>query len=192
MTNPLYVAVKELPPSVRKTLKDIGYGKADIGIKGSETVVVGQGGGDGRRSFYAILALDGSVEPKVEYGSWGGANPFETFRVDHDQNKHPIAPGYAVVVGSESGGTHVHCTMHVHPSNLTPLLPGKTDLTDRQRSILRAFTNFTSAGRKAEWERYSETKPTEEEFETLVGLGLLKKNKAGSLSITTKGKNEAK
>lgn len=192
MTNPTYVATKELPPSVRKTLKTIGYGKADIGIVSSETVVVGQGGGDGRRSFYAILALDGSVEPKVEYGSWGGANPFETFRVDHDQTKHPIAPGYAVVVGSESGGTHVHCTMHVHPSNLAPLLPAKADLTDRQRSTLRVFKSFTSAGRKSEWENYPETKPTEAELEALIGLGLLKKNKAGALSITTKGKNEVR
>jgi hypothetical protein len=192
MTDPTYVPTKELPESVRRALKEIGYGKTDIGLKASETVSVGQGGGDGRRSFYAIVSLDGSVAHKVEYGSWGGANPFETKRVDHDQQKHPIVPGYAVIVGSEANGTKVYCTMHVHPSNFAPMLPAKAELNDHLRGILRIFASYTSAGRKNEWERSPQTKPTEADYEILIGLGLLKKNSAGAVSITTAGKNEAR
>jgi hypothetical protein len=190
-TSPVYVPTKELPQSVKDALKSVGYDRRDIGIVASETVSVGQGGGDGRRSFYAIVSLDGLVEPKVEYGSWGGANPFEMKRVDHDQVNHPIHPGYAVIVGSESGGTRVYATMHLHPSNLAPLLPAKAEISDRLRGILKDFVSLTSAGRKAEWEIYNtSSKPTSEELETLIGMDLLKKNKAGAVSITTKGKNE--
>lgn len=192
MTDPIYVSTKELPESVRRALKEIGYGKTDIGLKASETVSVGQGGGDGRRSFYAIVSLDGSVAHKVEYGSWGGANPFEAKRVDRDQQSHPIVPGYAVIVGSEANGTKVYCTMHVHPSNFAPLLPAKAELNDHLRGILRVFASYTSAGRKNEWERSPESKPTEADYETLFGLGLLKKNASGAVSITTAGKNEAR
>jgi hypothetical protein len=183
-----HAITKDLPESIRAVLASLGYGKKDIRIEVSETVVVGQGGGDGRRSFYAIVALDGSVPPKQEYGSWGGANPFETRRVDHDQTPHPIQSGFAVITGSS--GVNVYATIHVHPSNIAPLLPVKVELNDRLRAVLKAFKELTSAGRKNEWEIYNpSSKPTEAELDELVNRKLLKRNKAGAMSITTEGKN---
>jgi hypothetical protein len=188
MANQIHALTKDLPESVRKALHALAYGKRDIAIQAAESVSVGQGGGDGRRSFYAIVALDGSVEHKIEYGSWGGVNAFENRRVDNDHTSHPILPGFAVITGSS--GSNVYATMHVHPSNMAPLLPMKVELSERLRVTLKVFKELTSMGRKNEWEIYNpSSKPTVDELNELVHRGLLKRNKAGAMRITTEGKN---
>ena len=190
MTNGTYVKLNTLPESVRSALRDLGYAKADIEIKASESVSVGSGGSQGRRSFFALLSLDGHTAHRISYGDWGGSNPFSCKQVDNDFSSHTILPGFAVITGSEASKTAVFATLHVHPSNLTPFLPITTPLSDKDKVILRSFKNLTSAGRKNEWTIYNpESAPTPEDLASLVARKLLKVNKAGSYSITTDGKN---
>lgn len=185
------VETKALPDSVKRALALVGYGSRSIRVRASETVDVQNMGGDGMRGYYVVFALDGSVEPRVSYGSWGGPNPFETRQVDVDDRKHPIPPGGAVIVGS-TGGRGTYGVLHVHPSNIAPMLPPKTELTERQRDILGQWVSLSSAGRKTEWEYGRATKPTDVELDELCKLGFLKRNKAGAISITVEGRNAAR
>jgi hypothetical protein len=185
------VETKALPPSVKRALALVGYKRPTIGVQASETVNVRSCPGDGSRGYYIVLALDGSVEPRISYGSWGGANPFETRQVDVDDRKHPIPPGGAVIVGS-TGGRGDFATLHVHPSNLARMLPAKTELTERQQDILEQWCSLSSAGRKTQWEYGRAVKPTDAEINELVRLGMLKRNKAGAISATVEGHNNRK
>ena len=124
---------------------------------------------------------------------------FETQRSDVDFANHPIAPGYAVVVGSESG-TGTLAIIHIHPDNCANILPAPSVITERQKYILNCYKSLTSAGRKNEWERYSTYqdpagsggKPSDEEITELVNLKFLTRNRAGAVTITTIGKNNCK
>jgi hypothetical protein len=190
--NSIVIATKTLPESVLKLLKEVGFNKKDIVVKAVETVCLMQAGGDGRRSFVGFAMLDGSREPHVYYGSWGGANPFEERAPDLDNSHHNMILGSATLLGYEGGGHPTHATLYVHPDNIVPLLPAKTELSDRLCGILGQWTSYTSAGRKDEWNRSPESKPTDDELELLIAKGLLKRNSAGAVSITTEGKNYAK
>ena len=154
MSEAIYVPINDLPKSLIELLHHVGYGKKDVPVKPSPTVNVGDCGGDGRRAFFAIVKLDESEPFQLQYGSWGGANCFETRRSDVDFNNHPIMPGYAVVVGSE-GSTGVLATVYIHQSNIAAILPITTEITERQKYLLKCYKSLTSAGRKNEWERYS-------------------------------------
>ena len=190
MTNGTYVKVNTLPESVRAALRDLGYAKQDIEIRAKETVNVGSGGSQGRRSYFALLSLDGHTTHRISYGDWGGSNPFSCKQADNDFSDHNILPGFAVLYGSEANRTSVYATLIVHPSNLTPFLPIKSDLSPKDKAILNAFRTLTSAGRKNEWTFYNPSSaPTPEDLASLVSRKLLKVNKAGSYSITTEGKN---
>jgi hypothetical protein len=195
MSNAVYAEINDLPTSIVELLHRVGYGKKDVPVKAGETVNVGDCGGDGRRAFYAIIKLDGSESFDLQFGSWGGANMFENKQSDVDFKDHPIAPGYAVVIGSE-GGTGTLATIHLHPSNLAAILPITVEISERQRYLLTCYKTLTSAGRKNEWERYSAYgtggKPSEDEIVKLVNKGFLTRNKVGAVSITTAGKNASK
>jgi len=177
----IYTLVKELPQSIQSTLSQLGYHKKDISIEAKEQVSIFDAGGDGRRGFYAIVALDGSVAPEVHYGSWGGANMFNpSNRVDTDDSMYTMLPGVAVITGSTGEKTYAYIT--IHPDNMVALLPVKVDITDRQKSILSNFIGLKPAYRN---------KYPVAEIDEMVAKGLLKKNKAGAVSVTTEGKNAA-
>lgn len=183
----MYTLVKELPTIIQTALSRVEYGCKDIEVKTAESLSPGQGGGQGRRSFLVLINLaTGAVEQHT--GSWGGANPFENRQVDLDQNSYPIPEGLAALKGS-MGHPRTFATLYLHPANVAKLLPPKTELNIREVSILRDFHSLTSAGRKNEWARNPQSAPSQAELDSLVSQGLLSRNKAGALSITTAGKN---
>ena len=178
----IHTLVAELPIPVQSVLKQLGYHKKDISIKAKEKVSIFDAGGAGRRGFYAIVALDGSVAPEVHHGSWGGANAFNpTNRVDTDDSEYTMMPGVCVITGSSGEKTYAYLT--IHPDNMVALLPVKADVTDKQKEILSNFVRLKPAYR---------SKYPAEEIDALVAKGLLKRNKAGAISVTVEGKNAAK
>jgi hypothetical protein len=175
----MYIKTKELPQSIQSCLHSIGYGKADIAIEAKETVNISSCAGDGSRSYYAIVALDGSITPEIHYGSWGGGNPFEAKRVDVDDTNYPMKPECAVITG-ETGGRGTFARITLHPNNIAAMLPPKADITDEQKGILKSYATLKPAYRP----KYSS-----EEIDELVVKGLLKRSKNGATQITTDGKN---
>jgi hypothetical protein len=83
----------------------------------------------------------------------------------------------------------MHASIYIHPTAIAPLLPAAPAISDRDKSILLAFRSLTSAGRKDEWSRNAASRPTTEELDRLVAAGLLSRNKAGAMAITTEGRN---
>src|SRR5260221_2165479 len=211
-----HVKVKDLPPQLREALASLGYARLDIALNPATTYCMSAGGsGSGRRAFVCAVNLQ-TGERKLAHGSWGGANmssPINSVDLDTESRALPI--NFAVIHGSE--GNSVYATIDVNPATLTPMLPAAPSCTNFERSILAMVGGLTSAGRKDAIDRmcreagdtvtrgmsYSDPLryPLQLQGEkamlgeinaaidTLVSLGLLKRNKAGAISITTEGKN---
>lgn len=179
------VAVKELPEALQKALKSVGYGRRDIHVSARTDVDLNPYAGDGQKGFAVVVNLATGVY-KASEGSWGGANMFTSRSIDTVQERYPLPPDGAAIVGT-TGYHGTSASIYVHPSALAPLLPGNADVTEREARIL-AMMGFTSAYRK---ELLADNKVTSDEIDALVAKKMLAKNKAGALSLTTAGKNAA-
>lgn len=188
----MHVALNELPETIQRTLNSFGYHRQDIQVRPSETYSPRANSGSGRRGFCACINVEtGAVESKV--GSYGGANMFnQGNQIDLDPNSYPIPQNCVVVSGSTGGGRGTYASMLVHPDMLPALLP-ETDneLTDNDRVFLYIMRTFKSAYRKESAAQSGVVWPNAERLEFLQSKGLIKVNKAGSIRITTDGKNTA-
>lgn len=185
----MFVSVRELPDSLRRVLAELKYGKADISVRAAESFTPAQGSGDGRRAFVSAVHI-ASGACKVEWGSWGGANMFNPRNaVDLDTRPQAIADGFAIVEGSEGGMRPVYASIVVGAAALALLLPAPAEVSERDRSILRIVRTYKGgAYRRAELDRIE---ATEAEVSSLVSRGLLSRNRAGAIAMTTAGKNAA-
>lgn len=187
MNASIYANVKDLPPSLRAALESVGYRRPDVELQTSETASRHDCGSAGRRSFSIVVDL-ATGQSSHERGSWGGANMGNPDNaVDLDSAEYPIPKNVAVITGSE-GYKGVLATITVRPDAIAPLLPARSELTDRERWILYCYHGLKSSGRRHEWSRVRKP-PTEDELQSLVSRSLIKRNKAGASQITTEGKN---
>ena len=138
----------------------------------------------GRRAFTLAVNLRTGQVSQVAMGSWGGPNQFVQRPVDDLDSKIKIPPDNAVIKGSEGHGP-TWAMIYVHPETLTPLLPGDGDLSEREKDIL-GMMRYKSFYKK---ELFQRNRVTKEEVKKLADGGYIKVNKAGSTSLTTKGKN---
>jgi hypothetical protein len=187
----MYVQVHSLPNTVQGLLRTLGYGRKDIRVETATEICPMGAGGAGIREFCGILNM-GTGEHKVEYGSWGGANPFNPQnRVDLDRSYYVIPPNFCVIQGHSGGGRPVYCTLTIRPDAVLPCLPGKVALTARLQWILDTLKRYNSVGRKDEFNRYDHVPPSADEYQALESLDLIKISKSGAISVTTAGKNAA-
>lgn len=185
--NTIRVPVKALPDSLRAALASVNYHRLDIGLETADSVVLQDFGSTGCRSFVCIVDL-ASGENKVTYGSWGGPNAYAGNAVDCDSTRYEMYDGVAIIRGSEGGGRPVYATITLASSNVQKLLPPAVELTERERTIMRCMVGYTPAGRKNELERAG-VKLCDTDLSGLESKGLIKRNRAGAVSITTDGKN---
>lgn len=185
MTNAIRVEVKALPQTVKDALKGVGYGRHDIAVEASETFRHESAYGDGYRAFTVALNL-ATGETKSMQGSWGGASINYQSQVDSDQSAYTIPVGGAILQGQIGGGRPVSARLVLNPENVAKLLPSSpSDVTDREKQILAVFGGIKSSYRAGYLKGY-----TSAEIDSLVSRGFLARNKAGSTSITTAGKNQ--
>jgi hypothetical protein len=180
----MYVPTKTLPDSIRKALRSVGYGKADIDVKIGDHFMAPSSYGAGHRAQVIVVDLV-SGRMQHETGSWGGQNIFQARPVDEPGGRSRLPPGFIALTSGMTGIWH----LHVHPENAAKFLPEAAEVTPRQKWILYTFNALTSAGRKNEWDRAGRHAPHPEELQELLDRGLLKANKAGAMQITTDGKN---
>jgi len=182
-----YVEVAELPATLQRALKAVGYDRTDISMQASESYTPAGGSGQGQRRFVMAVNL-ATGERQEHWGSWGGANMFNpTNAVDLDTSERPIDPGFAVIEGNQGEKTYAY--LRLHPSNVVALLPPKCELSERQLALLDVYAGLNSRGRKEYFDRRPKSVPTEDELAELVALGVITRNKAGAVTVTTKGRN---
>lgn len=190
-----YVPTKELPDFIRRALKEVKYGSRDIEVKPATTYTVSGLSGQGRQSFTVAVNLR-TGKYQVEYGSWGGPNPFNPQNpVDLDNTPRPIPKDGAIIKGLW-GGRPTWAYILVHPDNLVKLIPSgeEPELTDKEQAALNIMSGIKSSYRKEEFWRkklgpYSLDNPV---MQSLLDKGLIKVNRGGAMMITLKGKNLAK
>ncbi len=182
-----YVNVKDLPLSVRDALRAVSYGKADIEVRTETTVTMSDAGQSGRRAFVTLINLT-SGQTRTVHGSWGGQNMFNTANaVDNDTNAYPIPDNGAILRGSTGGGG-TWATLHIPASMRAGILPAAPEsITKEERDALYCHKSIKAgAYRRDEMTR---RRVTPETVDALVTRGYLKRNAAGSVTITTAGKN---
>jgi len=181
------VLVKELPSSVQRSLKDVGYGAKDIDVIPAEKTTLQGFAGRGTQAFAIIINMVNG-QSSISWGSWGGQNAYEKKGVDWDNKYYKIPETGAVITGSRGGGRRVYAKLYVNPKTMAPLLPKKSGTSEREKDILDHFVSLKPAYRKEYMERM---KPpvSPNELDSLVTKGFLKRNKAGATMITLTGKN---
>lgn len=187
----MYIETNKLPCSIKGALKSTGYRRSNIRVSQAETYSLSGVVDNGRRAFVIAVNLE-TGETKYTYGSWGGANMYNPDNaVDMDSSNKPLPTGFAIIKGTE--GNSIYASVIVHPSNIAKMIPAKLDATKAEIAALGIIDSIVSAYRKDVFSRkklgvYSTDNPL---IQTLAERGLIKINKAGSIRITTAGKNAA-
>jgi hypothetical protein len=195
----IVVALKDLPPSIKKALASVGYKKHTITVKTVDQISPFDAGGDGRRAFFIAFDLETGRTLKESWGSWGGANMFNPKnQVDLDTEKYTIPEGVAVIKGSE--GNYIYANLYIRPENITPLLSAPGDeISEEDFNVLQALTmksnyKLDELGRSnrkfvtLDYRKngYVLTKLGAEKIEELRKRGFIK---PGVLGLTVEGKN---
>lgn len=183
----MWVPVSDLPDSVRRALHDVGYGRQDIEVVPATTVRPGSVGSEGRRAFVTILNL-ATGQSRTAYGSWGGPNMFDRDNpVDNDSTTYPLPEVGAVVTGS-TGYPRTFARVHVHPAATGRMIPGPVEeVTPQDRQALYCHKAIKGGAYRRDELRRRRVQP--ETINRLVARGLLARNRAGAVSITTAGRN---
>lgn len=182
----MYVETKSLPSVLRTALKHAGHHCKDIEIETTESISPQSWGDDGSRGFFgAVDLVTGHTETQL--GSWGGPNMFAAPRVDVDRDRYQI-PKNVVCIQGQVGG-RVYLGLYCRPEQLQKLLPPQdsVDLSGIAHQALYCFREFKGGQyRRNELKRRN---VRESDVDDLVTTGHLKRSKAGSIQVTTKGKN---
>jgi hypothetical protein len=97
----MYVLVKDLPDSIRSTLRSLGYGRADIEVKVGTSFDAPSAYGAGHRARAYVVELATGRTTGTE-GAWGGGNPFTDLPVDQG-GYSPLPPGFAALTSGYTG-----------------------------------------------------------------------------------------
>lgn len=179
----MYIKTNQLPEQIQSALKSVSYNKKDIQVLIKEQESLFCSGGNGIRGFTILINLS-SNENQIMYGSWGGANAFNpSNQVDLNDENYTIPENGVVIKGHEGNG--VFAQVILSPKNMIKnLLTEDSSLSKDEKTVLSYF-KYTSSYRKSLLENKTEL------VNKLIEAGFIFKNKAGSMSLTLKGKNAA-
>jgi len=178
------VELNDLPPKLKRALNKIGYKRRDVRVVPATSADIRSTAGKGRYGLAVAINLQTGQTSELQKGSWGGQNPYEKKPLDWVDKPVQVPRNGAIAVGS-GGYKGMFITLYVHPDSLTPLLPGDTDVSEREKDIL-GMMNYKSFYKK---ELFQRNNVRQDELEALAKRGYIKINKAGATSLTAKGKN---
>jgi hypothetical protein len=184
----MYVEVKTLVPAVRDALASVKYGGKDIQVITADKVSPLVAGGEGQRGFVTIINLD-TGESESRRGSWGGANMFNPDNaVDLDREPFAI-PANGVVVKGTTGYPRTFATLYTTATgNLLPAGADDTEaLTDDE--LIALYCHVSIKGGQYRRDEMHRRRVMPGTVDSLVDRGYLKRNRAGAVQVTTKGKN---
>lgn len=189
-----HVEVANLPEPIQNALKALNFGRADLPVFTSATVQLGGSASDGEKAFTTLVNLS-TGEHHTEWGSWGGPNAFDRANlVDNDRNTYTLPGDGVVVTGSGNGSKARYAFLHIPSSMTARVLPPKGEaLTEDLQTVLNIYVENNSSGRTREFGELRYKKWTKDRIDAataeLVTGGYIKQNRAGSVSVTTKGRN---
>lgn len=175
-----YVPVKDLPPILRKALRDgAGYNKRDIRLRVSPTYY-SMDAGDGSRPFAMAVNLE-TNRFEVYEGGWG-----------QGMDERGVTPPNGVVVTGLKG-YETYAVIFANPSIMTRLLEegDPVVLTEQEEYLLHIIRAFRSSARQIEMEMAGirgTFGPSHPLVQSLEEKGLIRTTGAG-ISVTTAGKN---
>jgi len=179
----MYVPLNDLPTLIFEALKARGYNKKDIEVKAKNSVSISVGGWEGKRGYTDVINM--RTRSIVQHtGSWGGPNIFShRNKVDMSDSNIEITPDTVIIQGYSGYKPLASC--YCHESWLSRFGSTATEeTTEREKKVLGWFVSYKASYRKP----WVDAEPPEL-INGLVNRGLLKRNRAGALSITTAGKN---
>ena len=187
----MQVRVSELPETLQEALRAVDYHAKDVRVEARESVCVQVFANDGARAICSAVNLETGGR-NLQFGSWGGPNPYEQRQLDSDRRDHAIPVNGAVILGETDWRRKTpFVTVYIHPDNFAKLIPEKLEISLKQKFLLTLYRDHNSAGRKCELERLPPSFPVETINQELETLKLIKRNKRGAISLTTEGKNAA-
>jgi hypothetical protein len=184
----VHVKTKDLAPSIRSALKGVGYGAADIEVIPADEISVQRSGyGAGSRGFSTLVDLSTGRHETLR-GSFGGPGlGSRGNRVDLDRSTYPI-PAQTVVIQGSEGHPRTFASIYAPPDTLASLslAAPKLALSPGERDGLNIIGAYVSSYRP---EAFRRAGVTPADIDALVARGLVRRNAAGAVSITTAGKN---
>lgn len=182
----MHVEVKELPSVLREALDAVNYGARDIRVVQQERVDLQVNPSDGQRGFGVLVDLE-KHSWKRFVGSWGGANMFTKTEVDNSTGSAVLPPHGCIIKGT-MGYPRTFATLYVSQEaiKLLPAAGVDEDLAEGEQKVINAYCGYTSAYRK---ELLMRGTIKQEDIDSLVEKGYIKRSKNGATQITTKGKN---
>lgn len=185
----MHVQIKDLPAVIQNALASVNFNKKDIEIKVAETIEPRPPSGQGKKGFVSVCNLSTGAH-RTTWGSYGGSNMF-TKTIDDVQGSVdiPVDGAFILGLGDAGPGFPAMAWIYVHPNNMNQsLLPASADVTEKESKILAIFKGYKSSYRANELQRIGATKA---EVDALVERKFLFRNSAGSVTITTMGRNGA-
>lgn len=189
----IHISLKELPQSLQSALDSAGYRRQDIKVFAAENFQPSNGSATfkGNRGYVMTVNMQ-SGERKILMGNWGGSSGFTKTLVDDCHEDVPIPENAAIILG-ESGGRGNFAHILVRPESLAKMLPegSDTELSEEQMKALAIFKGIRAGYRRQYFDRaeLGEYKASAPLLQGLIAKSLIKANRAGSMRITTAGKN---
>lgn len=183
----MHVETKTLSKPILDALASVRYGARDIEVVASSTVSLNsEAAWKGARGFVIAINLE-TGERINRQGSWGGSNMFVRNAVDETDEIYTL-PTFGVVITGQTGHPRTLARVHVHPEQLSRFLPAVAEeTTDEEQQALYCYTGIKGGEYRREELRRRKVKQST--IDDLVERGYLSRNKAGSVQVTTKGKN---
>src|SRR5215510_3155844 len=113
---------RTMPVGILAVLRTVDYTRKDLELKHATSVTWSPYANDGERAFVAVIdhVNDGLGRSKgctIQWGSWGGPNPYEKLPADVDRTIE-VPPDGAVICGTSSN----HAVAYVSAVTLAKLI----------------------------------------------------------------------
>lgn len=183
----MHVEVKDLVPAIQKALASVKYGARDISVEAKDEVALATGGAsDGSRGFVTIVNLE-TGKFHTEVGDWGGRGLGRRMS-DWTDDRLTLADNMVVVHG-QMGYPRTYAHIYANGNVIGRFLPSGDEetLTDQEQQAI--YCHAAVKGGQYRRDEMSRRGVRPETVDSLVERGYLKRNRAGAVQITTKGKN---
>jgi hypothetical protein len=185
----MYIEVKQLAPAIQSALASVRYGARDVEVEARDEISLRTGAGSaGARGFVTIVNL-ATGKFHTERGDWGGAGLGFKLADFTEEKLRLVDNDDAVVIQGSTGWPRTFAHVYASPNAVGRFLPSGEEevLTPEEQQAIYCHAAIKGGQYRREELRRRNVSPST--VDSLVERGYLKRNRAGAVQITTKGKN---